>query len=92
MIDKRELNILNDTIRTRVFTLQQEPAPDKRLFFEEWYPGMAKDIGNLTLRVDLIESRQKHDFRQITALETALKALQAEVAGIKKQQNEGSRS
>jgi len=33
MIDKRELNILNDTIRTRVFTLQQEPAPVE--MFEE---------------------------------------------------------
>ena len=51
-------------------------------FTKERNPGMAKDIGNLTLRVDLIESRQKHDFRQITALETALKALQEEVKTI----------
>jgi hypothetical protein len=36
------------------------------------YPGMVKDIGNLTLRADLMDSRQAHDFRMITHLNEVL--------------------
>jgi hypothetical protein len=32
------------------------------LFFEKWYPGVAKDIGNLTPRVDQIE-RDNEDLK-----------------------------
>lgn len=42
----------------------QEPVPSDS--------GMAKDIGDLTLRMDLVDSRQAHDFRMITHLNKVL--------------------
>ena len=46
------------------------------------YPGMAKDIGNLTLRVDNLEKGVEISHDRCLRLETAFKSLKEEVNGM----------